>query len=138
MCRSSVADPDLAAALVDAYRPYVMRLVEEREWGSVEGLVTRLEEGERWLRAELEALLALPFAEQTRGPLEVFQEAMRFPTEVLAANGVPLVARDEVAEHALPGDVYDLAPASSRDLGEQVWVAHLTWGARKAAALRDR
>lgn len=133
-----MAEQALAAAFVAAYRPHVMRLVAERGWDPVEGLAASLYDGERWLRVELETLLALPFAEQTRGPLEVFQEAVRFPTEALVASGVPPAPRDVVAEHALPGDFYDLAPASSRDLGEQVWVAHLTWGARKAAALRDR
>lgn len=86
--------------------------------------------------SELTALLARPFSQQPRGPLEVVQEAMRFPTSSLQQAGVPPADRDEVAVNALPGDVYDLAPASSRDLGEEAWVAHLRWGARKAQALR--
>jgi hypothetical protein len=88
--------------------------------------------------AELGSLLALPYAQQSRGPLEVFQEAIRFPTHAMQAAGIEPVVRDEVAINALPGDIYDLAPTSSRDLGEQVWEAHLRWGAAKAEALRRR
>ena len=46
------------------------------------------------------------------------------------------VPRDPGSVAALPGDVYSLAPASSRQLGEEVWTAHLTWGATKARAMR--
>ena len=45
------------------------------------------------------------------------------------------MVRDEVTVNALPGDRYGLAPASSRELGDEVWEAHLRWGAAKAAAL---
>jgi hypothetical protein len=129
---------EFAAVLADAYRPHLQRLLAERGLDATPGMEEAIERGEAWLRAELSDLLARPFEDQTRGPLEVFQEAMRFPTEVLAAQGVPPVERDQVTSHALPGDVYDLAPASSRDLGEDVWRAHLAWGAAKAAALQQR
>lgn len=92
-------------------------------------------EGQAWLRRELTELLAQPFSEQRRGPLELFQEAMRFPTEALVDAGVEAVQRSDVARAALPGDIFDLAPASSQDLGEEAWQAHLQWGAAKARAL---
>lgn len=133
-----MGDPDLVSVLTAAYRPYVLALVADRGWETSDELERSLEEGESWLGSQLVELLSLPFADQKRGPLEVFQEAMRFPTGALASGGIPAVRRDQVAANALPGDVYDLAPASSRDLGEEVWAAHLQWGARKAAALRDR
>lgn len=133
-----MADSDLAGILSGAWRPYVVRVLEQRGWGTVDGLAGALDDGEAWLTAELADLLALPFADQGRGPLEVFQEAMRFPTAALAAAGVPTAVRDDVTANALPGDLYGLAPASSRDLGEEVWAAHLAWGVRKAAALRQR
>ena len=91
--------------------------------------------GAAWLDSELTALLGLPFDRQARSPLEVFQEAMRFPTEALAAAGLPEVERDPVARAALPGDRYGLAPASSQDLGEEAWQAHIVWGAAKAREL---
>lgn len=97
-----------------------------------------IEEGRAWLRAELAALLQQPFAEQRRGPLELFQEAMRFPTAALLEAGAEPVDRGEVSRGALPGDIFDLAPASSQDLGEEAWQAHLRWGAAKARALAGR
>lgn len=122
----------LLNALVEAYSPYVwQRLGERRPAGTEEAV----EQGRAWLERTLTELLSKAFTEQRRGPLEVFQEAMRFPTAHLAAAEVETVRRDPVAESALPGDVYDLAPASSRDLGEEVWQVHLAWGATKAAAI---
>jgi hypothetical protein len=127
-----VADEVLADVLTAAFRPYVLARLDR----DVDGLDEAISAGEVWLMAELGSLLALPYAQQSRGPLEVFQEAIRFPTHAMQAAGIEPVVRDEVAMNALPGDIYDLAPASSRDLGEQVWEAHLRWGAAKAEALR--
>lgn len=139
------------AAFASAYEPYVRSRVEERLAGPVwsagseeplraELLRTSLEEaigrGRSWLAERLAELSETSFADQRRGPLELFQEAMRFPTEALAAAGVPAPERDPVTANALPGDLYDLAPATSRDLGEEAWGAHLAWGAAKAHALR--
>lgn len=94
-----------------------------------------VQDGAEWLRTELTELLELPFGEQRRGPLELFQEAMRFPTAAMEAAGVQPIDRDAVATTALPGDLFGLAPASSQDLGEEAWQAHLAWGAAKAQAL---
>lgn len=120
-------------AFVDAYRPYVRARLEARGWDVSASLEAALAEGEEWLAAALDELLAVAATEQTRGPLELFQEAMRFPTEALTEAGVEPVRRDPAAVSALPGDVYDLAPASSRQLGEAAWMEHLAWGAAKAA-----
>ena len=128
---------EIVDAFVAAYRPYVEGRLTERGVPVDEPMRHALVAGEAWLRSRLEALVATPFREQRQGPLEVFQEAMRFPTDVLDDTAVEPVPRDEVTANALPGDVHDLAPASSRDLGEDVWRAHLTWGATKAAAFRD-
>lgn len=122
----------LADALVEAYSQHVRRRVSPQP---VPGLEEAIEEGRSWLASALADLLARPFPDQRRGPLELFQEAMRFPTARLLEAGAEPVSRDPVAESALPGDVYDLAPASSRDLGEEVWAVHLAWGAAKAAAI---
>lgn len=122
----------LLDALVEAYPQYVRERLGGRGPAGTDAAV---EQGRTWLESALGELLSRPFIEQRRGPLEVFQEAMRFPTEHLAAAGVEPVARDPVAEAAIPGDVYDLAPASSRDLGEEVWQVHLAWGAAKASVV---
>lgn len=122
----------LRDALVAAYPGYVAALLRERGWPEIPESVAA---GAAWLAESLDDLLVQPFAAQGRGPLEVFQEAMRHPNEALARAGAPVPERDPAAASALPGDLYDLAPASSRALGEEVWLAHLAWGTAKAAAL---
>jgi hypothetical protein len=130
-----MSNTDLSAGLVAAFTRHVERRLQELGLSRPDTLDDALEKGVAWLRETLDQLLATPFADQRPGPLEVFQEAMRFPTDALAAAGIGAVARDPAAMAALPGDLYDLAPASSRELGDEVWMAHLTWGAAKARAL---
>lgn len=141
---------EVRAAFVAAFEPYVRARAEARLAGFVvaagfseaeaalagESLEAAFGRGRTWLAERLGELASEPFAEQRRGPLELFQEAMKFPTGALAAAGVPPPERDEAVVNALPGDLYDLAPATSRDLGEEAWAAHLAWGAAKARALR--
>lgn len=121
--------------LLDALVATYSGFVRSRLPATPEGIDEALAEGEVWLRSALTDLLTLPFPDQRRGPLEVFQEAMKFPTEILREAGVETPRRDPPAEAALPGDSYDLAPVSSRDLGEEIWTIHLTWGATKARAM---
>ena len=70
--------------------------------------------------------------EQTTTPLTVLRAAVRFPTEVLAAAGVPAPARDEFDERAFPEDRYSLAPAAFADLDPALAEPGLMWGAAKA------
>lgn len=126
---------NLVTALISVFASYVGGRLEELDLDRPPSFDDALARGEPWLRENLEDLLGLPFRLQRRGPLEVFQEAMRFPTYALAAAGVSVVPRDPGSVAALPGDVYSLAPASSRQLGEEVWMAHLAWGAAKAEAM---
>jgi hypothetical protein len=130
----SVSD-ELRTAMVEAYEPYVRRRLADRGHPPDGGMPEAVESGRSWLDRELKALLSVPFAEQRRGPLEVFQEALRFPSEVLARAGIAEAHRDDAAVRALPGDRYDLAPASSAQIGEEVWRLHLAWGAEKARAI---
>jgi hypothetical protein len=123
---------ELHAAFVEAYEPYVVRRLAESELPTPPGLDAALEAGRRWLDGALDELLAVAPGRQRRSPLELFQEALRFPTEALQADGVPAPPRDRVASNALPGDVYGLAPASSQVLGERAWRAHVAWGMQKA------
>lgn len=125
---------ELKDALVSVYRPWVCHILETRGWELSLEIDESIHEGERWLLTELDVLLSEPFQDQRRGPLELFQEAMRFPTDALAAELRDPVNRDALVAEALPGDIYDLAPASSQQLGDEAWQAHLRWGAAKAAA----
>lgn len=123
---------DLRDALVAAFAPYLEQRLAERRWPPLPD-ATRF--GAEWLRGSLDELLALPFVSQRRTPFELFQEALAPANDALAAAGVSPPQRDAAAESALPGDRYDLAPASSAALGEVAWKAHLVWGAAKASAL---
>lgn len=108
-----------------------------RDVGDGPTVAEAIDEGEQWLADRLDRLLAEPFDRQRRGPLELLQEAMRFPTAALIDLGFDRVERDPMAERAIPGDLFDLAPASSSTLGETVWHAHIAWGAAKANAMRQ-
>lgn len=122
----------LADQLAGAYVSFVRSRTDSLDVDLTEAL----EAGEVWLRNELTAELSRPYGQQRRGPLEIFQAAMSFPTEVLLAAGVEEPRRDAMAVQALPGDRFNLAPASSRDIGEEVWTAHLGWGVTKAASMK--
>lgn len=126
---------ELIDSFVAAYEPHVAQRCRELGF---ELPAVAVDRGREWLRSELSSLLEQPFPEQRRGPLELFQEAMSFPTQALAERGLEPVVRSPVAEAALPGDLFDLAPASSSELGEDAWRAHLQWGAAKARAMGDR
>jgi hypothetical protein len=91
------------------------------------GQVARSEVG-----AELRALLERDIDDQRTNPLSVLRDAVRFPTAVLRVAGVPPVVRDEFKERAFPDDIYDLAPATWRDVDETLHEPGLVWGAWKA------
>ncbi len=127
---------ELMTSMLSAFTGYVEQCIQHLGVDRPPSFDDALTDGLAWLETNLEALLIQPFDEQRRGPLEVFQEAMRFPTDSLAAAGTDAVRRDAGAVAALPGDLYGLAPASSRQLGDEVWMAHLAWGARKARSFQ--
>ena len=85
--------------------------------------------------AELHDLLHTDVDEQRTNPLSVLRSAVRYPTALLARAGVPRAARDEFAEHAFPDDVYDLAPATWRDVDPSLHEPGIVWGAWKAATV---
>jgi hypothetical protein len=81
---------------------------------------------------ELRELLARDIDDQRTNPLAVLRGAVRFPTAVLRAAGVPPVVRDDFAERAFPDDIYDLSPATWRDVDESLHEPGIVWGAWKA------
>jgi hypothetical protein len=93
----------------------------------------------RRVAASLRELFAIEPELQAATPLEVVRSAYREPTEVLAAAGVPPVARDEFDERAWPEDVYGLVPRTLGDLGDpELAPFHLAWGMAKATVIRAR
>lgn len=65
-------------------------------------------------------------------PLEIVRIATEPLTAVLRERGIAPVPRDARSEELHPHDVYDLYPATSRDLGEDVWRIHMEWGIERA------
>lgn len=142
---------DHAAALITALDAtvagWVQRVVAER-WRSWRGedlpaelLVAARQAGED-ARAEvvpaLRVLLATDVEQQRTNPLSVLRAAVRHPTAVLAAAGMPEVQRDAQAERFFPDDVYDLSPAAFADIDPSVHEPGLRWGAAKAHVVLRR
>ena len=131
---ASDAVADLHREFLAAFRPYL--LAQLAELGvEEEAAAAAIEAGESLLEADLAALLAEPFARQTRSPLEVLRAAVAPVTAALSAAGIPALERDPGSVAAAPGDRYGLEPLSSRVLGESAWRAHLAWGVAKARSL---
>jgi hypothetical protein len=82
--------------------------------------------------AAVRALLEADIDAQATTPLALLRAAVRYPTAVLVAAGVPEVQRDAFAEAAFPADVYDLTPATFADIDPALAEAGLAWGAAKA------
>ena len=87
---------------------------------------------------QVRALLAADIDDQRTTPLALLRSAVRYPTEVLQAAGVPPVDRDPVQARLLPGDPYDLSPASFADIDPALAEPGMVWGAAKARAHRRR
>jgi hypothetical protein len=86
----------------------------------------------------LRALLTQDIDEQRTNPLAILREAARYPTEVLRAEGVEPVERDDFQRDRFPEDVYDLTPTSFAEFGPDVADAGVAWGAAKAWLHRQR
>ena len=77
-------------------------------------------------------MLAADVDEQATTPLAILRTAVRYPTEVLVAAGVPPVERDSFSQRAFPDDIYDLTPATFADVDPALAEAGIAWGAAKA------
>ena len=137
----------LASAVDAAIGPWVERSVARimvayggrgarRRWPPTPGRPAPRRPAE--VGAELRRLLALDAERQPTNPLSILRAAVRYPTAVLRRAGVPPVVRDEFRERAFPDDVYDLAPATWRDVDESLHEPGIIWGAWKAKTVLDR
>jgi hypothetical protein len=88
--------------------------------------------------AAVRALVEADVDDQRTTPLSLLRAAVRYPTEVLRAAGVPPVERDAIQERLLPDDVYDLSPATFADVDPSLAEPGMLWGASKALAHRRR
>ena len=139
--------PRISADRIEAVLPgWVERSVERlvaAHAGSVsDGTAAAAAEAGRHAAVEVgaavRALLATDVDEQRTNPLAVLRSAVRYPTEVLAAAGVPPVRRDEFDERAFPDDVYGLAPATWSDIDAGLQEPGIVWGAAKAHVVLTR
>jgi hypothetical protein len=137
----------LLAAVVRALPGWVERSVAERhgQWTGAP-LPARIQDearraGEEAVTAvepELRRLLATDVDAQRTNPLAILRSAVRYPSAVLRAAGVPPVLRDAHAEALFPEDVYDLSPAAFADIHPSVHEPGLVWGAAKAHVVLAR
>ena len=81
---------------------------------------------------QVRALLDTDIDAQRTTPLSLVRNAVRYPTAVLRAAGVPPVVRDEHQERLFPDDVYDLAPATFADVDPALAEVGVAWGVAKA------
>ena len=88
--------------------------------------------------AQVRALLEADIDDQRTTPLAVLRGAVRYPTDVLRAAGVPPVERDPIQQRLLPDDLYDLSPATFADVDPALAEPAMLWGAAKAVAHRRR
>lgn len=80
----------------------------------------------------LRQLLERDIDEQWTTPLALVRQAVRYPTAVLVAAGVPASERDEFSQRSFPNDPYDLSPAALADVDPDLNDAAIAWGAAKA------
>lgn len=133
---------EVVPAIAPWVRAHVVRIAEAWRPGLAAELDAATEAAASRAEAEigsaLRSLLELDVDEQPTGPLDVLRRLVPYPTEVLAAAGVPEVERDDHAVAVFPDDRYDLVPAAFADFGPEVHEAGLRWGAAKAHTVLAR
>ncbi|HSF87191.1 MAG TPA: hypothetical protein VLG28_16240 [Acidimicrobiia bacterium] len=124
----------VAAAFVAAFPEYVAVRLGPFV-GNHHELAISIEASRRDLEAGFGRWAETAARQQSALPLELFREALLGPTQrTLALGGVP-EARSGMERDALPGDVFGIAPATSRDLGDDAWKAHVAWGLARAETI---
>ncbi len=96
------------------------------------------QEARRDVGGALRRLVTADVDDQRGTPLALLRAAVRYPTTVLAAAGVPPVERDAFSEEAFPDDVYDLTPANLTAVDPSLADPGMAWGAAKAWEHRRR
>ncbi|MCP4305133.1 MAG: hypothetical protein GY788_09725 [bacterium] len=123
---------DLAAALVAAFPSYIQQRLGLLGVALDDDLDAVVATTVGDLAGALQALANVPPQSQVKSPLELVREATIPITGALSSRGIAAPDRDEWTVAAHPEDVYDLYPASSRDLSEEAWRLHVAWGIDKA------
>ncbi|MEA2000388.1 MAG: hypothetical protein U9N84_00655 [Actinomycetota bacterium] len=122
----------LSVALVAAFPGYVDARLQELGVVNYAQLDEVIGAATTALGESLHALFETDSRQQLESPLEVVRLATGSVTAELESQGVEYRTRDQHAIEIHPDDPYGLYPASSRDLGEEVWRLHMQWGIEKA------
>ena len=130
------------AALADAVTSVLPGWVVRRVTALAPSLRAEAEDAGRAAAADvgprLHALLAEDVDQQRTNPLTLVREAVRYPTAVLAAAGVPPAPRSSFDVDHFPDDPYGLVPMTWGDVDESLHEPGIVWGALKARASIDR
>jgi hypothetical protein len=129
---SNSPDETLSAAFAGAFPRYLTEKVGGFGVEVTAELAATISAATTGLETSLADLLAVPPAEQEQSPLELVRTTTLPITRLLSEAGVPQPKRDADEAEIHPEDLYGLYPATSRDLGEQAWQAHMQWGIEKA------
>lgn len=138
---------DRLVAIVDDVVPaWIERLVIERirTWSgdvSPEIEASAVAAGESARDQVVPALRELVHAdidEQRGNPLSLLRAAARHAHTVLDDAGMPPMPRDQFSRASFPDDVYDLVPASWRDVDPALHEIGISWGAAKAFVFKAR
>ncbi len=90
------------------------------------------EEARREVGVRMRRLLETDLDQQRSNPLAILRTAIRYPTQVLSAAGVPGVVREPFAVEAFPEDIYNLSPATWSDIDPVLPDYGIAWSAWKA------
>jgi hypothetical protein len=141
---------EYAAALAEGIAAAVPRLVERsvdrlyRAWSGppppavAEAARRSGQEALAAVDPAVRSLLEADVDDQRTTPLSILRHAVRYPTAVLAAAGVPEVVRDPMDEAMFPDDPYGLTPAALGDVDPGLAGLGIAWGAAKASVHRRR
>ncbi len=135
---SDIASNDadqLIAALVQSFPEHIWQRLDDLGLVGGSGIATAIARGSDELASHLRELLGLPAVDQARSPLELVRDATVPVTAFLEQLGMRAPNRDAWHSREQPDDPFDLYPATSRDLGEEVWRLHMEWGISKAQAV---
>jgi hypothetical protein len=123
---------DLAAAVDQMLPGWVVRTVRRFRDDLDLAAAVAGEEARRDIGARLRRLLETDLDQQRSNPLAILRTATPYPTQVLAAAGVPGVVRESFAVEAFPEDIYNLSPATWSDIDPALQDFGITWSAWKA------
>jgi hypothetical protein len=123
---------DLAAAVDRVLPGWVVRSVQRFRTDLDRQAAAAGEEARKEIGARMRRLLETDLDQQRSNPLAILRTATRYPTQVLAAAGVPGVIREPFAVEAFPQDIYNLSPATWSDIDPALPDYGIAWSAWKA------